>query len=221
VAVETPLGAKHNDDPFVPGSGLRQSLFNLSVRISPFVVDALLSCAIWQKLAALAETTAIASANIQVRRNFSFLFLLHLRGDIFSETDIRKDSPENGPLLSALHGLSVSRYFKLTDSFSGKLCEEPPAMNPYSPGINSQALRSTLKIDRYLRSTSTKTSLLSAGFSLTLLHPTRRFVVRPRPQAEPHKLPRSPRPRGCRYWSREVQADFALRHCTRVTRRLE
>jgi len=66
-------------------------------------------------------------------------------------------------------------YFRLTVSFNGRSCDDPPARNMYSPGSSCHPFFSSLKIDRYLGSTAMMTCLLSPGLSLTLLQPTSRF----------------------------------------------
>ena len=41
---------------------------------------------------------------------------------------------------SALCKTICESYFRLTDCFSGKLCDEPPTMKPYSPGEQLPAI---------------------------------------------------------------------------------
>src|SRR5712664_3311478 len=66
-------------------------------------------------------------------------------------------------------------YFKVTLSLNGKACDDPPTMKEYSPRRSFHPSAASSKIDRYLASTATLTSLLSPGFNFTLLQPTNRF----------------------------------------------
>src|ERR1022692_390217 len=67
------------------------------------------------------------------------------------------------------------RYFRLIDSFSGKLREEPPTRNVYSPDCSCHASRLMSNTERNHGSISMVTSRLSPGSSLTLLHPPKRL----------------------------------------------
>src|SRR5205807_8351102 len=87
----------------------------------------------------------------------------------------RSRSPGCGHRSTILKLLRPAGYCRLTVCFSGKFCDDPPTMKPYSPGSNCQPFCSTLKMERYFGSISTVTSLDSPGFRVTLLQPTRRF----------------------------------------------
>ena len=76
-------------------------------------------------------------------------------------------------------------YFNVILLVSGNACDDPPTMNEYSPGRSFHPSAASSKIDRYLGSIVTLTSLLSPGFSFTRLHPTSRFGGSPAAAGSP------------------------------------